>query len=79
MKNNFGILFWGFMGIVGYVLLGVSLPIVMAINITAWCLVLYIPVIALGLAFAGYISNLEYKTDEDAFWYRFADLIEDWF
>lgn len=79
MSNNFRILFWGFMGIVGYILLGSVLPIVMAIHITAWCLVLYIPIIALGMAFVGYMYNLEYETDKDAFWYRFADLIEDWF
>lgn len=79
MKNNFSILFWGFMGIVGYILLGICLPIVMAIHITTWCLVLYIPIVSVGLAFVGYISNLEYETDRYGFWYRFIDLIENWF
>lgn len=79
MKSNFSILFWGFMGIVGYILLGICLPIIMAIYITSWCLVLYIPIIATGLAFKGYIYNFEYETDKDAFWYRFVKLVEDWF
>ena len=79
MKNNFSILFWGFLGIVGYIVLGIILPLVMAIRITAWCLILYIPIISVGLAFLGYISNLEYEEDEDTFWYRFIELVEDWF
>ena len=37
MKNNFSILFWGFLGIVGYIVLGIILPLVMAIRITAQC------------------------------------------
>lgn len=80
MKNNtFSILFWGFAIILSYIILGLFLPIFLAINVTAWALLLYIPVIALGVAFFGYLMEVTDEEDEDNFWYRFMDIVEYWF
>ena len=80
MKNNtFSILFWGFTIIIGYIILGLFLPIFLAINVTAWALLLYIPIIALGVAFFGYLMEVTDEEDEDNFWYRFMDIVEYWF
>lgn len=80
MKNNtFSILFWGFAIILSYIILGLFLPIFLAINVTAWALLLYIPIIALGVAFFGYLMEVTDEEDEDNFWYRFMDIVEYWF
>lgn len=80
MKNNtFSILFWGFTIIIGYIILGLFLPIFLAINVTAWALLLYIPIIALGVAFFGYLMEATDEEDKDNFWYRFMDIVEYWF
>lgn len=80
MKNNtFGILFWGFAIILSYIILGLFLPIFLAINVTVWALLLYIPIIALGVAFFGYLMEVTDEEDEDNFWYRFMDIVEYWF
>lgn len=78
-NNNFNILFWGFTAIIGYFILGIALPIILAVGITPLALFLYIPIAALGAAFLGYLGNLEYEDDcESSFWYKFIDLV-DWF
>lgn len=80
MKNNtFSVLFWGFVIIIGYIILGLFLPIFLAINVTAWSLLLYIPIIALAVAFVGYLAEVTDEEDEDNFWYRFMDIVEYWF
>jgi predicted ABC-type exoprotein transport system permease subunit len=80
MKNNtFSILFWGFAIIIGYIILGFALPILLAINVTAWALLLYIPIVALGIAFFGYLMEVTDEEDEDNFWYCFMDIVEYWF
>lgn len=79
-NNNFSILFWGFTAIIGYVFLGFALPIILSVIITPLFLFLYIPIVALGAAFIGYLSNLEYEDNvEDTFWYKFIDLVDCWF
>ncbi len=80
MKNNtFSVLFWGFTIIIGYIILGLSLPIVLAVCVTAWSLLLYIPIVAAGMAFYGYLEEIYDEDDEDDFWYRFVDIVDYWF
>ena len=80
MKNNtFSDLFWGFTIIIGYIILGFVLPIILAVYVTAWSLLLYIPIIALAVAFVGYLIEITDEEDEDNFWCRFMDIVEYWF